>query len=276
MANGSLPHTLKRRTTARLCLKNLGFIVYVLVATVALLEVCLRLFFPQPLTKDAPELYIPDDTIGWRRRPNAHGTARWQGPIVEVCTDSEADRISCLAKPARTCVARILAIGDPFVESLSVQYEETVWFRIEQDTGACVDVAGVGGYGPSQYLQVARERLKGRDPYQVVIINIYAGNDFKNDASKIPLSREVQRFRIRALPRGLTRVDFRNWLYPVNQSLESRSHAFVAFRNVFRRKYLAEHAEPALRPSQLTDRILEESLKPIRELAREATGAGRR
>lgn len=48
-------------------------------------------------------------------------------------------------------------------------------------------VAGVDGYGPAQTLaQVRTASWPGVERYELVILSLYAGNDFTNDADVVP------------------------------------------------------------------------------------------
>lgn len=208
---------------------------YYVVAIAVGVELLVRLVMPQVLPVDAPEIYQTDDTIGWRHRPNVHANANTGDRDVEFCTDSRGDRVSCVTPAPADCSARILIVGDSFVEALAVPYEETAWALLQRETGACVAVAGVGAYEPAQYLQLVRERLADEgEPYDLVIASMFAGNDFVEQYAQLPSARSVWEQPVRLLPRGLDAASLVEWLYPVNQWLESRSHAYVAARFAIR------------------------------------------
>ena len=83
-----------------------------------------------------------------------------------------------------------------------------------------VDVAGVGGYDPAQYLQTARERLASAETgFDLVIVNLFAGNDFIVDAEQIPSPDALTQPVLRWLPSGLSPGALFEWLYPVNQRI---------------------------------------------------------
>jgi hypothetical protein len=211
--------------------KGLILALYYVVVVGVALEVAVRLFIPQVLPVDAPRIFRPDKTIGWRNSPDVDAWANTGERDVEVCTDHRGDRVSCKEPPPAHCDKRILVIGDSFVEALAIPFEQTAWFRLEKDTGACVDVAGVGGYEPSQYLQLVRERLRpGTDKYDLVIASMFAGNDFVRDPERLPSPESVWERPLRLLPRGLDEGSLFDWFYPYNQWLESRSQLYVALR----------------------------------------------
>ena len=259
--------------------KGLAFALFV-VTTVALgVELLFRLTLPQVLPVDAPEIYHPDDAIGWRRSANVRAMANTGERDVEVCTDSRGDRVSCAAPRPASCPRRILVVGDSMVEALAIPFEQTAWARLERDVGACVDVAGVGAYGPSQYLKVVRERLRDRhDVYDVVVASMYASNDFVSDAERIPSARAIRRRPLRLLPAGLSQQALEDWFYPVNQWLESRSHAYVALRFAIRNMSdpgdVGVYGLPvALVRSRLTPRLLQETARSFALMADEVRHA---
>jgi hypothetical protein len=170
-------------------------------------------------------------------------------------------------------------VGDSFVESLGVPFRETVWARLERETGACIHVAGVGGYRLGQYLKLTRDRLSSASrPYDLVILSLYVGNDFTPDAEYIPPPQEVQRLPFRWLPAGLSQKELWKWFYPMNSWLEMRSHAYVALRQAVRRLWnplgLGTFNVPhVLRRSGLSDKHLDETERGVRLIAEEVLGA---
>lgn len=256
-------------------LRGGGYALYLVLAILAGLEIGCRLFLPQALVRDPTGLFIPDDEIGWRHQPDFRTRSSWQGSEVDVCTDALGDRVSCSAGPRAVCSQRVLVIGDSFVDAIGLAYEDTVWHRIEQDTRACMEIAGVGGYGPSQYLRTAQERIPPSSRrFDLVILSLYVGNDFDVGAAQMPRSELVARRPLRLLPRELSISSLRDWLYPLNQILEARSHAWVLLRNTALLYESERQVHDVLRLSRLTPEILEGSLATIRRLAEEVRRAG--
>jgi hypothetical protein len=253
---------------------------YCAIATAAGLELMVRLLLPQVLPVDAPQIYRPDDTIGWRRNANVRALANTGDRDVVVCTDALGDRISCTEPHAAGCARRILVIGDSFVEALGVPFEETAWARIERDTGACVDVAGVGGYEPSQYLQLLRERVRdNRTAYDLVVASMFVGNDFVSDSERLPPPQSVWKQPVRLLPEGLDADSLVRWLHPYDQWLESRSHAYVALRFAIRNLRdpgdVGMYGLPiALVRDRLTDEILDATTRAFELMAEEVAHTG--
>jgi hypothetical protein len=258
---------------------GLGKLGLAALATLALLELGVRIFAPQVLPHDVPDLWTPDPEMGWHRAPGVRILANTGERGVEICTDAQGDRIHCSANRPPVCRRRILVIGDSFVEALAIPFRQTVWARIEEDTGACVEVAGVAAYGLGQYLKLARERVTAPEPYDLVILSFFAGNDFTEDAERIPPAKEVQRKPLHLLPRGLSAAALYDWFYPYNAWFESRSHAFVAARFAIRRFQDPTGAGPGgvlrcMRPSLLSDAILDETARGIRLIAEEVERGG--
>ena len=214
----------------------IGYVLFLSVSVACVVEIGIRVLMPQTLHHDVPSLWAPDEDMGWRRKPNQRLVANTGERDAEICTDAQGSRISCAQPVERDCASRVLVAGDSFVEALAIPFEDTAWAILETKTGACLDVAGVGGYVPSQYLRTIEERLAlPGASYQAVILSIYA-NDFGKAALEIPSPRTVQSAgEPQLFPRGLSIHELRHWLYPYNQILESRSHAYVALRFLIRR-----------------------------------------
>ncbi len=259
--------------------RGLVWMAYCVAAVAAGLELAVRMLMPQVLPVDAPQIYRPDDTIGWRRNANVRALANTGDRDVLVCTDASGDRVSCTQPHPGSCAQRILVVGDSFVEALAVPFDETVWARIERDTGACVDVSGVGGYEPSQYLQVLRERVRNTEArYDVVVASMFVGNDFVSDPERLPPSQSVWEQPVRLLPEGLDAEALVRWLHPYDQWMESRSHAYVALR--FAVRTLRDPGDVgiyglpiALVRDRLTDTVLDATTRSFAMMADEAVHA---
>ena len=266
--------------TARQICRWLAFGVYTISASVLFLEALVRLFIPQILPWDTPDLWQPDERIGYRHQPNARLWTNTGDRRVQICFDAVGDRIDCEQAKEQTCDRRILVIGDSYVEALAIPWAETVWNRIEEDLGACMFVAGVGGYGIPHYLRLTRDRLNtGTESFDLVILALYVGNDFTSDPEAIPSAQEVQRKPLRLLPAGVSARDIWLWFYPINSFLESRSHAYVAGRYAIRRFKdpgdVGIYGVPlALRPSKLTEINLRETKHGVKLIAQEVKRAG--
>jgi hypothetical protein len=267
--------------------RRLGF-AGALIGTLALvsllcLEGSVRLFLPQVLPHDVPDLWQPDPSIGWRRAPNVRLVANAGERDVAMCTNAAGDRVDCEAPRRARCAKRVLALGDSYVEALSVPFRETVWGRLESDTGACTSVAGVAAWHLGQYVAAARRRLAEPGArFDLVVLALYPPNDMTDRAEYIPPPMAVQRYEASLLPAGLSVEALREWLAPWNQWLESRSHAYVALRYALRRHVLDRgdvgiYGVPrSLRPSKLPAKWLDETARGVRRVGEIAHRHGAR
>ena len=239
--------------------------VYVGLSTAVLfllIELLVRLFVPQVLPRNAVGLYLPDDEIGWRRAPDKRFSLNTGERDVKFCTNHRGHRIDCNAqKPP--CGKRVLVLGDSFVEAKAIPWPQLVWARLEADTGACFDVAGVGAYGISQYARSLEEHMQpGWPEYDLVIVNLYDGNDFAEPVYAIPPPRAVQNKPFRLLPASLDENSLRNWAYPYNQLVEKYSHFYVLLRHTIRMMQVRGDTDiwglpGSLRRSAMTDELLD-------------------
>lgn len=263
----------------RRALRALAFTAYCAVAIAAGLEVGLRFLAPQALPQQN-RVHRPDATLGWVRIPDNRLVAQTGERDVPICTDRLGDRIDCDATPPPACRRRILILGDSFVEALAVPYQETVWSHLERAFDACVAVAGAGAYCPGQYVGQARQRLAPGSPhYDLVILNLYVGNDFVESAEGIPPSAVVAVPRLEWLPHTLSWQGLFDWLYPVNEWLEARSHLYVALRTAIRRlldpEGVSRYGIPvALLRSQLSETHVRETARAVELVAEAAARAG--
>jgi hypothetical protein len=248
--------------------------------TFLVIEVAVRILAPQELQLDAPDFYRADPAIGWRHATNVKVAVNQGERLVWLCSNNWGHRVSCQAKPERPCRKRVLVLGDSFVEAMSIPFDQLVWARLEKDMGVCFDVAGVGAHGLAQYQQNLHEHLEpGRDRYDLVIVNFYEGNDFFDPTDSIPAAKNIMERPWRLLPAGLFQEAIIDWFYPINQILESRSHAYVALRQFIRlsqdRTGLGMSALAlVLRPSQLTQERMNSAVVAIERMTKTARDGG--
>lgn len=247
--------------------------------TLLIPEGLVRLLSPQVLPRDIPELWEVHPELGWRHAPEARVLANTGERDVEVCTDAVGDRVDCQRPERGPCAARVLVIGDSMVEALAIPWRQTAWSQLEEDTGACLFVSGVGGYGLAQYAEVARRRLGETPGYDAALLVFYVGNDFTLDATLMPKPQEVQRKPLRLLPAEWSPRGVRDWFYPYNAWLESRSHAYVALRAAVRRLQdpgrVGQFGVPlCVQPSRLGEAMLDETTRGVRGVAERAARAG--
>ena len=147
----------------------------------ALIEIALRLFFPQPVFKALlPIEYVPDEMLEYRLKP-----------LVKTRFGYDTNRFGLrdydhytLKKPKNTY--RILFLGDSYVFSVT-KLDKSIPKLLEKilegrRTRIEVLNAGVFGYGTiNEYLYLKHYGLKF-DP-DLVLLGIYAPNDCGDNAN---------------------------------------------------------------------------------------------
>lgn len=243
--------------------------------TLVLLEISVRFLLPQNLpTNLAASLHVPDPIIGWKRVKNARSLVNTGERDVWICTDKNGDRIDCERTGAHKCRLRALVLGNSFVEALSIPYRETVWGRLEVSQGLCAAVAGVGAYYPGQYVIQTRQRLQEPEDkaFSMVILNLQAGSDFVDNIEWMPDASVVSLPDFFVYPRGISKKDLAEWFAPVNKRLETKSHAYVAVRNLLRDIIDPERVTrmgipPGIRKSEFTNRRVNETTRAVELIA---------
>jgi len=236
--DSAVPALRKRKRAKHLLL---GVITSSLALFLALLgaELGLRVFAPQEVAVVRRGLFTPDDTFGYRRAPNLNVQINTGERDVWLVTDEKGHRVAKNAPASDNDAVRVLAVGDSFVEALSVEYERTFSALIEaalrRELNRSVKVvnAGVGAWEPSHYLLEARRELADSN-YDLVLVCLYLGNDLKPTRSgyfrPAPNNARDSFFRI---PRRLAAEEFRQSLAdPLKSVLEQYSHLYVLARNV--------------------------------------------
>lgn len=166
----------------------------VAVAALLLAELALRWLHPQPLVTPRPDVWVPDDGLGWKRAPNLATAIRIPTGEVPLFTDGEGHRIpvdsaaaDVLPEPRR----KILALGDSLVAGLQVEAEETLSEglarALTEILGEPTEVvnAAVSGWGPEQYLEAARREL-ARASYDLVVVFLTVEDDTRLEPRKSP------------------------------------------------------------------------------------------
>lgn len=224
-------------------------------ASLVLAEATVRLVAPQQLILIRPDIWRPHDGLGWVQAPNIDTEVNTGEREVRLLTDSQGHRIG--ADKRSRAAYNVLAIGDSFQAALQVEHEQTFIALAEQQLsvglGEPVDVVNgaVGGWGPSHYLIKARDELSRRH-YDDVVVFFYLGNDVE--------AHRIDHFTPRALterhpfrwPRTLASGEIvDSLLYPINDSLETRSHLFQFLKNRFWSLLMRFHLSARRFPSVL-------------------------
>ena len=198
-------------------------------------ELIIRITIPQQLVRLPRQIWQADSELGWKHLEGLNETVNTGERPVHLITDNRGFRIGRRSS-SDTASVRILAIGDSFIEALQVEHENTLTEVLSRKLSATsrrtVRIAngGVGGWSPYQY-RIFAERELARMSYDMGIIFLYAGNDFRTSARPISGIAGLT-------DSSSTAGGTRNWenslisiLKRVNGFLERRSHLFVFLKD---------------------------------------------
>ncbi len=205
-------------------------------------ELAVALLSPQQLIEDHSEIWTPVDTLGWNHKPFVNSRVNTGERTVGIFTDQNGFRVGRpvvegdgLDESVTDGFPRVLVLGDSFMAAFQVEYEQSLSGLMaaalgKQYPGAVVHNAGVDGWGPRQYYYRAHQLIKP-DEYDLVVLALFVENDI------IPIPIEPlypfdltpnKPFR---LPRDFTMSEVVSALVrPLNNMLETRSHAFILTR----------------------------------------------
>ena len=121
----------------QLCKRTLAFAVKALIATgatVLLVEIAVRLLSLAPPLQSQSIIYVPDDFIPFKPRPNSSFTGGARSDEFNfVLTHNSLgfrDTEHKQKKPANTF--RILGLGDSHAYGLGASYQDTIFAQLEQ------------------------------------------------------------------------------------------------------------------------------------------------
>jgi len=210
-------------------------------AGLLLAECLLRMFVEQ----ETRRLAIYDRDLGWRGSPHGRGMyiRRQDGIRTEFSYNNLGFRDEDVG-PRKAGDLRILMLGDSFLESLELAYDQIFHELVERllpaRIGRPVDVVALGsqGYSTAQQL-LAFRRYHDLVQADVVLSLVYSGNDFEDNLRpqfaylddqgrlQLPPPRDS---RLRAACQSLKR-----WLYEhshlvflIKNQLESRARVRLA------------------------------------------------
>ncbi|MDD5218034.1 MAG: hypothetical protein PHN49_11295 [Candidatus Omnitrophica bacterium] len=200
-------------------------------------EVFVRVCYPQQLVVMNPQaIWRYDDLTGWYLTGNADSKVNTGEGPVHFVTDADGHRIprgwAENPRPAEG-TAKIIAIGDSFIEALQVECEDTIpqvlAGLLTEKTGLRVTATndGVSDWNPNQYYYETKRALR-REKYDLGFVFIYIGNDL---VDKIEASFEEKAKAMQhplRMPKNLSPYELvDSLLYPLNNFLERRSQLFV-------------------------------------------------
>jgi len=160
---------------------------------IAILEFSLRPFVYLP--GKASTLFMKDDLLGWRLRPNARGFSRG----VQATINSKATRGPELPYTKQPKIRRILYVGDSVTFGYGLEEEQTFPFRVEallrKAVGDSVETVnmGVDGYSPWQeHMHLRNEGLRYQ-PDLIVVSFILNDVTDRLDSSQLQNLKEDRR-----------------------------------------------------------------------------------
>jgi hypothetical protein len=224
------------RTRSKKAAIDLAVIFFSFLFAALLAEGAVRLVAPQQLIVGRPDIWAPDDSLGYIPRTNVDAEVNTGERTVRYITDDKGFRARA-AGPRRRGDVNVLLIGDSFMQAFQVGYDSTLGAIIERrltdSLGRSVAVwnAGASGWDPDQYLIRIRQLL-ALDAYDALIVAVYVDNDIiPNRRERIAAQTPTEKHEF-SFPRRLSRDAIVNSiLYPLNDALESHSHLFQLIKN---------------------------------------------
>ena len=225
------------RRIARLVLVLVGVLVGVLLS-----EGLVRLFAPQPLVQIRPDIWMPVEGLGHQMAPHVDTIINTGERDVRLLTDARGNRIGPQGPPRGR--RKILAVGDSFVEGLSVAYPDLVSTRLAElmdrrrsrprstvgrTREYAVVTAGVSGWDPGRYYRKTLAEL-AVDDYDLVLLFVFTDNDVVTHTGTWHPPRPNEGNPIR-LPQGLDHREIVDALiHPAYARLRARSHLVVLLK----------------------------------------------
>lgn len=173
--------------TAKNVLIGIGLSIFGILAALFLVEAYLSLG-EWGMDKGDDKLRQVDPLLGWRSIPGLDETYHRQEWITQVKMNSEGFRDHEWAIVKSPGTFRIAVIGDSFVESLQVSYDDLFTHLLESRLNSSTDRYsrievmnfGVRGYGTGQELLNFREHVAKYNPDMVVLL-FYPENDVSDN-----------------------------------------------------------------------------------------------
>ena len=213
---------------------NAIILLATLLLSLAVVEFFLRGFLPEDMGTTW-DLRVPHPEFGWSLQPDASYHYRMAADMVHVQHNSKGfhDGEHSYENPAGK--ARIVVLGDSFMEAFSVDSNETFYSQLAsrlQEAGRPVEVInlGVGGYGTLQEYLVYMEEGRRYRP-DAVVLGFYFGNDLRNN--NLELEQVVTGGTMKALSRpylddsridefAITAVDYAGAMQRYNEALQEK------------------------------------------------------
>lgn len=199
-------------------LKNLFLLLFSLIVAVILSEIMVRL----SVELETKRLAVYDDDLGWTGRPNGEEIYIRRKDNIRVKFrynnyGFRDDDITVKEEPEK----RILLLGDSFVESLEVEFNQVFHEILEKElqTNGSYDqiiVIGTQGYSTAQEL-LAYRRYKEIVQPDIVLLLFYTGNDFEDNLRRrfayLDEKGELHMPKSKNSQVKIEYLKFKRWLY---------------------------------------------------------------
>lgn len=187
-------------------MKRIALILVSIGFSLVLIEIALRLFFPQPL---GPVQFAVDPDLGFIPVPNQKAVRTLPGVYAYRYSNNSmglrGPEIHAKTKP------RILVLGDSFTYGIGVNDEETFCSILQSLLpGNEIINAGNGGKGTDYALKFYRTKGKPLDPDVVVLV--FCGNDFSDNQLNVYYSPDLTPKVLSQQKPFITRFAIYDWL----------------------------------------------------------------
>lgn len=162
-------------------IKRISLVLFSAVFCLSIIEVALRIFFPQ--ISDHDEMFQDDALLGWTFIPEKRGAIVYFGEAGHYIQINEAgfrdDSFEGITEGKR-----IMVIGDSFVSNVSVKDDKVFTEVLETNLlGVNVMNFGVNGYGQVQEMLLLEKWVDQVNP-DMVILMVYVRNDFADNIGR--------------------------------------------------------------------------------------------
>lgn len=227
--------------TLKKILANLLTLMVALVASLIFGELMIRAFAPQQLVIRYEDIWMLDPELEWKHRPNVKQEVNTGERTALYISNRLGQRVPSegYGEDYGAFEARVLVIGDSFLEALAVDYGDSIPgllhhdFRKKFNRNVYFANTAVAGYDPKNYYLVARRELGLRN-YQLGLVFVYLENDILTSFRRKmrPRNRGDLEFR---MPTQLSKQQIIDRiLLPFNEKMETVSHLYVFLRFQFR------------------------------------------
>jgi hypothetical protein len=186
--------------------KRLALILLSIGFSLVVIEIALRLFFPQPL---GPVQFAVDPDLGFIPVPNQKAMRTLPGVYAYTYSNNSlglrGPEIHAKTKP------RILVLGDSFTYGIGVNDDET-FCSILQSLLPEHEVINGGNGGKGTDYALKFYRTKGKQLQPDIVILVFTGNDFADNQLNVYYSPDLTPKVLNQQKPFITRVPVYEWL----------------------------------------------------------------